>query len=73
MRKSVLKAFVKLTGKHLCWSLFFGRDLQINLKEAPTQVFSCEFCEAFTNTFFIEYLCVTACVPQRINYAINSN
>ena len=25
-------------------------------KETPTQVFSCEFCEAFKNTFFTEHL-----------------
>ena len=25
-------------------------------KEIPAQVFSCEFCEAFTNTFFTEHL-----------------
>ena len=43
-KKEVLKNFTKLTGKHLCWSLF--------KKEALTQVFSCEFCEVFKNTFF---------------------
>ena len=29
-------------------------------KETPTSVFSCEFCEIFKNTFFIEHLWVTA-------------
>ena len=30
-------------------------------KEALAQVFSCEYCEIFRNTFFIEHLWVTAC------------
>ena len=37
-KKSVLRNFAKFTGKHLCQSL--------------AQVFSCEFCEIFKNTFF---------------------
>ena len=38
--------FSKFTGKHLCRSLL----------EAPTQVFSCEFCEIFKNILFREHL-----------------
>ena len=34
------------TGKHLCWNLFL----------TSTQVFSCEYCEIFPNSFFIESL-----------------
>ena len=30
-------------------------------KEALAQVFSCEFCEIFKNTFFTEHLRMTAC------------
>ena len=41
----VLKSFAKFTGKHLCWRLLFK-------KESSTQVFPCEFCEIFRNTFF---------------------
>ena len=45
--KKVLKNFVmsllKFTGKHLCQRLF------VNL----AQVFFCEFCEIFKNTFFL--------------------
>ena len=45
-KRGVLKSFAKFTGKPLCQRLF--------LKLA--QVFSCEFCENFKNTFFIEHL-----------------
>ena len=48
-RCSVKKAFVKLTGKHLCQSLFFNNFIK---KVTLAQVFSCEFCEIFKNTFF---------------------
>ena len=33
--------------------------------EALAQVFSCEFCETFKNTFFIEHLRVTTSVSNR--------
>ena len=42
--KGVLRNFAKFTGKHLCQSLFFK-------KETLAQVFSCEFCEIYKNTF----------------------
>ena len=44
-KKGVLRNFAKFTGKHLCQSLFFK-------KETLAQVFSCEFCGIFKNTFF---------------------
>ena len=53
--KSVLKNFANSTGKHLCWSLFL-------IKLTPTQVFSCEICEFFKNTYFQEHLPATALV-----------
>ena len=40
-------------GKHLCQSLFLK-------KETLPQVFSCEFCEIFKNTFFTEHLWMAA-------------
>ena len=43
-KKGVLKNFTKLTGKHLCQSLFIK-------KEALAQVYSCEFCEISKNIF----------------------
>ena len=55
---AVLKNFAVFRGKHLCWSLFLINfrplGLQLYLKEAPRQVFSCEYCEIFKNSFFIE-------------------
>ena len=41
----VLKNFTNFTGKHLSWSLKAW-------KETLAQVFSCEICESFKNTFF---------------------
>ena len=46
VKKGVLRNFAKFTGKDLCQSLFF------NKKETLAQVFSCEFCDIFKNTFF---------------------
>ena len=55
-KKGVLKNFAKFTGKHLCQSSFFNKvaGLRRNFikKETLAQVFSCEFCEIFRNTFF---------------------
>ena len=55
-KKSVLKNFAKFTGKQLCQSLFFnkvaGQACNFVKKETLVQVFSCEFCEIFRNTFF---------------------
>ena len=44
-KKGVLENFVEFKGKHLRQGLFF------NKKETLVQVFSCEFCEIFKNTF----------------------
>ena len=59
IKKGVLKRFAKSTGKHLCQSLFFNkvaglRPSTLLKKEALAQVFSCEFCQIFKNTFFTE-------------------
>ena len=59
MKIGVLKNFVKFTGKHLCQSLFFNKE------EALVQVFSCEFCEIFRNTFFDTTPLVAASVLMR--------
>ena len=62
IEKAVLKNFSIFTGKHLCWS-FFLIQLQawrpaILLKETPTQVFSCEFCEIFIlRTHILRKIC----------------
>ena len=57
-KKPVLKNFAIFKGKHLCWSLFLIKlqGLQLYLKDTPTQVFSCEYCEIFKKTYFEEYL-----------------
>ena len=50
----VLKNFTKFAGKHMCWTLIFNK---LHKKKALTEVFSCEFCGNFNDTFFIiEYL-----------------
>ena len=53
LKKVVLRNLTKFTGKHLCQGLFFN-------EETLTQVFSCEICEIFKNTFFAEHLWTTA-------------
>ena len=62
-RKGVLKNFAKLTGKHLCWILFYNkvaglRTEACNLikKETPAKVFFFEFCEISKNIIFTEHL-----------------
>ena len=64
VRKGVLRNFTKFTGKHLCQSFFFnkvaGATCNFIKKETLPPVFSCEYCEIPKNTFFTEYLWVTA-------------
>ena len=54
-KKGVLKNFTKFTGKNL-YQRPFLKKLQapatLLKKESLAQVFSCEFCETFKNTFF---------------------
>ena len=40
-------------------------DLQLCLKETPAQLFSCEYCEMFKNTYFEQYLLTSASVIYR--------
>ena len=60
MKKGVSKNFAKFTGKYLCRSVSFnefaGGACNFIKKENPTQVFSCEFCKVFKNSYFVEYL-----------------
>ena len=55
----VLKHFADFTRKHRCWS-----RLTTFLKKTATQVFLCEICEFFKNTF----LCRTPPVTTSIFY-----
>ena len=59
IEKGVLRNFAKFTRKHLCQSLF-----NFIKREALVQMFSCEFCEDFKNTFFTEHLRATAGLVQ---------
>ena len=52
-----LKNFAKFTGKHLCQSLFFNEVSDLGLQlflhiQTLAQVFLCEICEIFKNTYF---------------------
>ena len=62
IKKALLKSFAMSPGKHLCWSPFLIM-LQLEMQvESPTQVFSCEYCEIFKNTYFEEHLRTAASV-----------
>ena len=64
VKKGVLRNFAKFNGKHLCQCLYFNNVAGLNFikKEALAQVFSCEFCEIFKNTFFTEHFWATVSV-----------
>ena len=47
-KKGVFKMFAKFAGKHLCPSRFVNKVAALRLN---AQVFLCEFCEVFKNTF----------------------
>ena len=59
-KNGVLKNFAKFTEKHLCWSLFLIKLHKLYWKETPTQMFSCEFCDNFKNTYLEEHLQMVA-------------
>ena len=66
-KKDVLWNFAEFIGKHLCQSLFYNKVAALRpaillKKENLVQVFYCEFCEIFKNTFFTEHLPATAYV-----------
>ena len=69
MKKGFLKNFSKFTGKQLYQGFFFSSaylspspNLKIReacnfiQKRGYAQVFSCEFCKIFKNTFFTKHL-----------------
>ena len=57
-----LREFAKFTGKYLCQSQRWCKELV--KKEALAKIFSCVFSKSFENTLFIEYLRAT---PSRLN------
>ena len=78
-KKSVLKNFIKFTGKHLCQSLFLIKFIKNFIKkEVLAHVFFCEFYEIFKNTFFYrthlaatsEYICEND-VPGHVPFIIS--
>ena len=59
--KKVLLKISQISQGSTCAGISFlikmqGSGLHFYLKETPTQVFSCEFCEIFKSTFSIEHL-----------------
>ena len=72
VRKGVLRNFAKLSGKHLCQSLFFNkvavlRPVTISKKQTLRQMFSCEFCVISKSKFFTEHLWATASVWSKLS------
>ena len=60
-KKGVLKNLAKLTGKHLCWSLFFNKVAGLRLatllkKRLQHWCFPVNFAKFLRTPFFIEYL-----------------
>ena len=55
-KKGVLKDFTKFKG-NTCTRVFIKKACNFSKKETLAQLFFCEFCETFKNTFFIEHLC----------------
>ena len=76
-KKGVLKNFTKFTRKHMHWSLFFNkvvglRPATLLKKENRTQIFCCELCEIFQNTFFTEYLPVASYQQPRLQIRLHA-
>ena len=75
-KKGVRINFAKFTGKHRCQSLSLNKvaglwpeACNFIKKETVLQVFSCEFCEIYTNTFYYRTPLVAAS-GVIINFAI---
>ena len=70
IKKAVFKSFAKFTEKHLCERLFFNKVAATaynSIKKVTLlQVFSCEFCVIFKNTFLTEHIRVTASVNNGV-------
>ena len=68
IKRDALKNFAKFTRKYLYQSLVFnevaGLYLQLYLKKALAQVFSCEFCNIFKNFFCTKLHQATASVKR---------
>ena len=76
VKKYVLKNFTKFTGTHLCQSLFLNKASGLRpqvcnfiKKELLAQVFSCEFCKMFKNTYFCRTPLMAASVLKGKRYS----
>ena len=69
VKKGVLRNFAKFTKKHLCHTPVPSglRPASFLKKESLAQLFSCEFCEIYKNTFFTEHLRTTTSVYDIIS------
>ena len=70
IEEGALKDFTKFTG-NTCARVSFlikllAKACNFIKKETLAQVFSCEFCEIFKNTFFTDYLQATPSVGSEI-------
>ena len=60
-KKAVLKNFAIFTEKHLRWSLFLNKNVDLQSwkfikKRLQRRFFSCEYCKIFKNTWFGQHL-----------------
>ena len=68
VKKGALKNFANFTRKQMCWSLFLIKMqacLCWSLFLTPTQMFYCEICEIFKNTYFEEHVRTIASVSAK--------
>ena len=68
-KKYIIRNFAEFARKHLCGNLFFAKAKLCNFtkNESLAQVFSCEFCKTYKNTFFAEQHPTTASDYNIIN------
>ena len=78
-KKGAFRNFGRLTGKHLCQSLFFNKVAGLNLfyrtplddcllfkKDTLAWVCFCEFCEISRNTFSYRTPLVAVCIENTV-------
>ena len=60
-------------GKHLCHSLFLIKSEVVGFikKEIPSQMFSCEFCNIFKNSFSKEHLWVSGSINSATKFMLS--
>ena len=73
VEKDATKKFANYAEKHFCWTLFLIKlrtliTPETLFKKYATQVFSCEICGIFKNTYFDEHIRVTASKKDKFWY-----